>query len=416
MDDDWEVDRVRLYYMMKEHPKWSIAQLARELNRSITWVKKWRKRFRDHPKPVTSMFKSQSRAPHHRPKCLSWRVRMAILSFRDELKNIYNRVVGAQVILYYLHKDSLFADEYLPRSSRTIHNVLKEGGRIPTRIQEHHPVMRPDPMTHWELDFGQLADKIEFLSVVDRGTSILVDTQADKHYTAETALLAIYKLFVLNGLPDKLRFDRDTRFVGSWGMDDYPSTLMRFLLCLGVQPDPTPPRRPDLKPFVERSIRTIKYECLWRKRPETPQIASEVLETYRFFYNTERVHRSTICNNKPPYEAFPALPKRPQLPETVNPDVWLRDYDRSLFKRKLNENGATTIDSYWYSLGVKYANKKVAFRLEADLDCFQVIYEGSIIGELEIKGLYRCEMPFMTYLQKMVEEARHLQTQSPVSG
>lgn len=102
------------------------------------------------------------------------------------------------------------------------------------------------------MDFGQLADQVEFLSVVDRGTSILVDTQTDHHFNAETALLAVAKLLLFNDLPQKLRFDRDSRFLSSWAMDGYPSPLLRFLLCIGVEPDPTPPRRPDLKPFVER--------------------------------------------------------------------------------------------------------------------------------------------------------------------
>ena len=236
MDDSWEIDRIRLYYLMQEHPKWSIARLAKTLERSLSWVKKWRKRFREAKQHTPRMFKSRSRAPKTRPKHVTKRVRMAILSFRDQLKSVYNRVVGPKTILYHLQIDPLLQDEFIPRSSYTVWRVLKDGGRIPTRVREHHPVERPSPMCHWELDFGQLADKVEFLSVVDRGTSILVNTQAEKHYTAETALFAIYQLFILNGLPQKLRFDRDSRFVGSWGMDDYPSSLIRFLLCLGVQP------------------------------------------------------------------------------------------------------------------------------------------------------------------------------------
>ncbi|MBA3868485.1 MAG: hypothetical protein H0X30_04975 [Anaerolineae bacterium] len=53
------------------------------------------------------------------------------------------------------------------------------------------------------------------------------------------------------GLPSKLRFDNDTRFVGNWLTDGYPSPLMRFLLCLGVEPDLVEPGKPYHKPFVE---------------------------------------------------------------------------------------------------------------------------------------------------------------------
>ncbi len=72
------------------------------------------------------------------------------------------------------------------------------------------------------MDFGQLGDAFEFLTVVDRGTSILVNTQTYPHFQAETALLAVAKLLLLVGLPSKLRFDNDPRFVGSWLTDGYP--------------------------------------------------------------------------------------------------------------------------------------------------------------------------------------------------
>jgi hypothetical protein len=48
---------------------------------------------------------------------------------------------------------------YLPRSTRTIWQVLKDGGRIPTHVREHHPIQRPEPMQHWELEIQDLIGK-----------------------------------------------------------------------------------------------------------------------------------------------------------------------------------------------------------------------------------------------------------------
>jgi hypothetical protein len=277
MEAQWELDRICLFQLMQENPKWSLARLAQATGHCLSWVKKWRKRFREAPQATLEMFKSQSRAPKTRPIAISQRVRNVILSFRDQLKEVYNRTIGARTILYHLWQDTALSGEYLPRSVKAIWQVLKEGGRIPTRVREHYPVERPEPMRHWEIDFGQLATQFEFFAVVDRGTSILVNTQVQTHYNAETALLALATLFVIQGLPTALRFDRDSRFVSSWAMDGYPAPLVRFLWCLGVRPDPTPPRRPDLKPFVERCIRTLKHECLWVHRPETPIQAADIL-------------------------------------------------------------------------------------------------------------------------------------------
>ena len=96
---------------------------------------------------------------------------------------------------------------------------------------------------------------------------------------------------------------------------------MRFLLCPGVEPDLVEPGKPYHKPFVERSISTLKYECLWLERPENVQATNDLLDQYRYFYNHHRANQSSACGNRPPYEAFPELPRLPQLPEQVDPDA-----------------------------------------------------------------------------------------------
>ena len=53
-----------------------------------------------------------------------------------------------------------------------------------------------------------------------------------------------------HGLPQMLTFDNDPRFVGSPAGRDFPSALVRFLFCLGVQPNVLPPHRPDLNDLV----------------------------------------------------------------------------------------------------------------------------------------------------------------------
>lgn len=413
METLWEFERMKLFELVRDHPDWSTSRLAEVIGHSLSWVKKWCQRFRQVKQLNLAMFQSQSRAPKTRSKHLTPLVRNAILSLRDQLKAVYRRVVGPKTILYHLHQDPLikYSDVFVPRSSCTLWRVLKDGGRIPTRVREHHPVERPAPMEHWEMDFGQLADQIEFFTVVDRGTSILVDTQTDRHFNAETALLAVAHLLLLNGLPKRLRFDRDSRFLSSWAMDGYPSPLVRFLLCLGIEPDPTPPRRPDLKPFVERCIRTLKYECLWEQRPESPAQATELLREYRYFYNHHRANQASACQNRPPYEAFPILPDSLALPEAVDPDAWLEHYHRLLFKRRVGSNGIVSVDRHTYYVGTAYAGTLVAFQLDAQRRQFLVLYRGQVIKEFEIQGLYGQPMAFTGYLNGMLEEARSIDRQ-----
>ena len=79
MEAEWELDRIRLFQLRRQYPDWTLAHLAHSLGRSLSWVKKWLKRFREAEPPSLAMFKSQSRAPHHRPFQIVPLVRDAIL-------------------------------------------------------------------------------------------------------------------------------------------------------------------------------------------------------------------------------------------------------------------------------------------------------------------------------------------------
>ena len=408
MESEWEFDRIRLFQLRRTHPNWPLTRLAEALNRSLSWVKKWLKRFREAGKPTLTMFKSHSRAPHHRPRQVVDAVRDAILSLRDELKAVYGRVVGPKTILYHLHRDPLLQAQgvYLPHSTRTIWQVLKDGGRIPTTVREHHPIERPDPMQHWEMDFGQFGEAVEFLSVVDRGTSILVHTQTQPHYNAETALLAVATLLIAVGLPYKLRFDNDTRFVGSWLTDGYPSPLMRFLWCLGIEPDLVEPGKPQHKPFVERSVRTLKYECLGLDPPKDWLDAADILDRYRQFYNRARANQSLACGNRPPYEAFPNLPLLPPVPDEIDPDAWLAHYHGRVFKRRVAQNGVISVGNHAYYVGYIHAGTPVGILLDARKRMFRILHRSTVLCEKEIQGLFGRSMPFQAYLKHMLVEAQ----------
>lgn len=411
MESEWELDRMRLYQLRREHPEWTLKHLAQAVGRCLSWVKKWLKRFREAEQPSLEMFKSQSRAPHRRPRQVVAAVRDAIWGLRDSLNEVYGRVVGPKIILYHLHRDTLLQKQglYRPRSTRTIWQVLCDGGRIPKRVREHHPIVRPEPMQHWEMDFGQLGNAFEFLTVVDRGTSILVDTQTQPYYNAETALMAVAVLLMVTGLPQKLRFDNDTRFVGTALSDGYPSPLMRFLLCLGVEPDRVEPGKPYHKPFAERSVRTLKHECLWIDPPHDHHDAAGILDVYRHFYNHDRANQSLACGNRPPFEAFPELPALPHIPEIIDPDRWLAHYHRQIFKRRVT-GGNISLGNHTYYVGHQHSKARVGVMLDAEKPMFYVLHKGQIIRELEIADLIGKPMTFQEYLKRMLEEARTLKT------
>ena len=44
MEEQWYADRCRLRELLRAHPDWSKSQLAAQLGRSHSWVKKWCRR------------------------------------------------------------------------------------------------------------------------------------------------------------------------------------------------------------------------------------------------------------------------------------------------------------------------------------------------------------------------------------
>lgn len=408
MESVWTVDRIRLYQLSRDNPEWSQRKLAEHLGYSLSWVKKWLRIARNAVQVRIEIFQGKSRAPHTRPREVHPLVRDAILEYRDQLKAKYGRVVGPKTILYHLSKDTtLWAlGYYVPRSVTTIWKILKDAGRIPKRVREHHALELPQPMEVWEIDFGQLGNQFEFFPVIDRGTSRFIHCDTHEHFNAETTLISVAKFLLLNGLPKLIRMDNDTRFVGSWSATGFPSALMRFLWCLGVEPYAVEPGKPYYKPFVERLIRTLKHESLWEKKPSTAEKAAHILDDFRLFYNQERAHQGIACNNRPPAVAFPNLPALPPVPQQVDPDAWLRHYHGKLFKRKVNANGIISVGRHTYYLGYKLAKEVVGVNLDAKLRVFHFLHPQEKLASQEIQGLIGKPMSFQAFLAHMIEEAR----------
>ena len=196
MPEAWFADRVTLYHLLQHHPDWSTRRYAEHLQRSMAWVKKWKRRIGSPPAPDDSVCQSRSRARYTPPPPLSNRVIGRILELRDSLAVEFNRTVGPKTILYYLHQDADLAEERLPHSPTTIWKILDQHQRIlHPRQHQRCPLERPDPMTELEVDFtdvttiaGTVEDKlqhaVESFNWVDRGTSRPVALRISNSFNA----------------------------------------------------------------------------------------------------------------------------------------------------------------------------------------------------------------------------------------
>ena len=309
---DWYGERYRLRQMRQHHPGWSKVRLAQEMERSYSWVKKWLKRLAGADREDLEILRGQSRCPKTVREPIAEAVVQEILTIRDEPPEGLQRTPGPETIKYYLHRNQELkeAGYDLPRSTSTIWRILDENGRIirPTE-EEHTPLTRNEPLAEWEMDFKDVttvqlepSEKrmhlVETLNIVDSGTSILVDNQARADYTAETVIDSLMETFQHQGLPKKVRFDRDPRFIGAWSAADFPTPLMQLLLNLDIEVEVCPPRQPWKNPYVERFNRTFKYEGILIYQPQTLQQTQEMNQDLKYHYNYQRPNQALTCGNR----------------------------------------------------------------------------------------------------------------------
>ncbi len=200
---------------------------------------------------------------------------------------------------------------------------------------------------------------------VDVGTSLWLMGEPSASYTAQAVFAPLISLLERIGLPERVRFDRDPRFLGGTGRHDFPTPFLRFWYALGVIPVVNPPHRPDLNAFVQRLHGTLEREYRQQLRPSSLEATRQSLPLLQRHYNTERPHQGRSCRNQPPAVACPQLPLRPRLPARVDPDRWLQAYHGRCFAPRVKTNGEMLLDDQAYYVGRRFAGQEVVAQLEA---------------------------------------------------
>ena len=306
----------------------------------------------------------------------------------------------------------------LPRSQTTVWKILRRFGCI-----AHEPRRKPKPLDRKhpgeevQLDLkdattvpadpeGKRQHVVEITNFVDAGTSIWLSRAVRADFDAEALLETVSEFLRVYGLPAMLTFDNDPRLVGSASGRDFPSALVRLLLCLGVEPNIIPPHRPDLNAYVERFHRTLGEECLRVHLPRTLEQVQEATEHFLSHYNAERPNQARSCGNQPPRVACPAFPILPAVPATVDPDRWLERVSEPAFARTIQRGGGITINHEEYYVSQALAGRRVMCVVNAAAKQFDLWLPGVRIKSIPIKGLYGRTVPFEEYVTLMKQEAR----------
>ena len=413
--------RAALRWLVQQHPQWAHQDLADALAMSRSWVSKWLQRLRQADPHEVMALHSRSRARHTPPASIASQpaVVQRILEIRVEPPENLQRVPGPEAILYYLQRDPVLnqAGVRLPHSQTTIWKILRQAGCI-----EEHRRRKPKPrelrQPGEEVQFdlkdassvpadaqGKRQHVVEIANFVDAGTSIWLHHQVHGDFDAEALLEVVAQFLCEHGLPHMLTFDNDPRLVGSPSGRDFPSALVRFLLCLGVQPNVLPPQRPDLNAYVERFHRSLGQECLQVHLPRTHEQVQQATESFLLHYNHERPNQARSCGNQPPRVACPTFPTLPAVPTTVDPDRWLLQMNQHAFARSIRADGKLTINREDYYVSRSLAGQRVSCWVNVADKCFDIWQPGGRIKSVPIKGLHGKMMPFEEYVALMKREA-----------
>ena len=352
--------RATLRWLSQQHPEWTHQDLADALDMSDSWVNKWLQRLCQADPDDVMAWHSRSRARHTPPVSIASQpaVVQRILEIRTDPPENLQRVPGPEAILSYIHRDSALqrAGVRLPRSQTTIWKILRQAGCIEEhRRRKPKPLELRQPGEEVQFDLkdassvpadpdGKRQHVVEIANFVDAGTSIRLHREVRSDFDAEVLFEGVAQFFCQHGLPGMLTFDNDPRLVGSPAGRDFPSALVRFLLCLGVIPHVIPPHRPDKNAYVERFHRSLGQECLQVHRPGTLSEVSELTFAFLTHSNDQRPNQARSCGNQPPRVACPAFPTLPAVPQTVDPDGWLVQVNKRAFARTIRARGDLTIN------------------------------------------------------------------------
>ena len=192
-------------------------------------------------------------------------------------------------------------------SPKTVHAALKKNGfkNVTMRIGKAYRSFEMDRVNEmWQIDFVELGvdritgRKVEFLSVIDDKSRMILSEEVTVHATTEHVLEVLTACFMEYGVPEKILSDRGTQWCASNGGD---TRFDAFCEEWGIEHAMGKVRKPTTQGKVERWHGSIRMEAGIPKTATLDEYQA-MMASYVRFYNTERPHWS--CGLRTPYEAF----------------------------------------------------------------------------------------------------------------
>lgn len=233
---------------------------------------------------------------------------------------------GPEMLRLHMSRRPSLRGQRLPKNTALWSYLHQFGSRL--LLQRRLPTTRPtspvvratEPHQCWEMDFKgdeMVKDCQKVISpfgVSDEASGaplarylhILKAKGNRQGLTMRDVQNDLRQIFTQWGLPDALRMDRDSLFVGSSRLE-WPGTLLLWLVGLGIQPLINRAFRPTDNAMVERSHRTWKGDVLVGGRFADLLVlqaqSDQALEDRRCHLPS----RHKGCNRHSPAQAYPEL-------------------------------------------------------------------------------------------------------------
>jgi len=305
----------------------SPAEVAQELNRSLFWVYKWRKRY--FAEQDWEALCDQSRIPKNQPRKLPPEVWQAIRETRSELEAEAAEpgklsYIDAHAILARLRKKGttpIPSISSIERELRAAHltrsyKAKEQEAVIYPHIHPTQPLelVQVDIVPHY-LPGGPCVSCFNAIDVVSRyptGQQSLRKTSKD----AASFLMHVWQEL---GIPTYTQADNECCFSGGFTHAGVLGKVLRLALAVGTQLVFSPVRHPESNGFIERFHQDYTRN-VWKKI-ELPDLQAVQSHSPAFFDAYRHSEHHSALQGRCPADLHPTLVASPLLAE-------LRPFDR----------------------------------------------------------------------------------------
>ena len=351
-------------------------------------------------------------APHSKgPPCVgrlgtfAARVKYVLLRLKRQ-----HRGWGAALLLLHAQRRASLAGVPLPKRSSVAAYLAQFGARLtqPHRTPTQRPAVSPvavqQPHQCWQIDFK--GDEVVDAHTLVVAPFIVCDSASGAplagivhqvtakgrrdHLTTRTVQADLRQVFTQWGLPDALRMDRDSIFVGSSRLE-WPGLLLLWLIGLGVQPIINRAYRPTDNAIVERNHWTWQQHVVLGQTHRTLASVQELTDQTFADRRHYLPSRHAGCAGQPFVAAFPAL-LTPRHQYTLAQEARLFDGTRVTaylaeweWRRTVDSTGKIALANRNHLVGRAYRSQVVKIRFDpADQQLVCRLADDRVVARLDL--------------------------------